>query len=74
MLNVEGRINGDPSVPVALSDDGRKQARRLGDELEDRRHIASAKRAVKRLHRLGVTATAPLALLLYVACATDGCD
>jgi probable phosphoglycerate mutase len=32
-LNVEGRVNGDPAVPVPLTDDGREQARRLGAEL-----------------------------------------
>jgi broad specificity phosphatase PhoE len=32
-LNVEGRINGDPSVPVPLTEDGREQARMLGMEL-----------------------------------------
>ena len=33
MLNVEGRVNGDPSVPVPLSPDGRDQARLLGAQL-----------------------------------------
>ena len=32
-LNVEGRINGDPSVPVRITEDGRAQARALGFEL-----------------------------------------
>jgi broad specificity phosphatase PhoE len=32
-LNVEGRINGDPAVPVALTEDGIEQARTLGLEL-----------------------------------------
>jgi broad specificity phosphatase PhoE len=32
-LNVEGRVNGDPAVPVPLTDDGREQARMLGLEL-----------------------------------------
>ena len=32
-LNVEGRVNGDPSVPVALTDDGKAQAERLGHQL-----------------------------------------
>jgi broad specificity phosphatase PhoE len=32
-LNVEGRVNGDPNVPVALTDDGRAQAALLGHEL-----------------------------------------
>jgi broad specificity phosphatase PhoE len=32
-LNVEGRVNGDPSVDVPLSDDGREQARLLGAQL-----------------------------------------
>ena len=29
-LNVEGRINGDPSVPVPLTETGREEARQLG--------------------------------------------
>ncbi len=33
MLNVEGRVNGDPSVPVPLSADGRDQARLLGAQV-----------------------------------------
>jgi probable phosphoglycerate mutase len=32
-LNVEGRINGDPSVPVPLTEQGRKEAHRLGSQL-----------------------------------------
>jgi probable phosphoglycerate mutase len=32
-LNVEGRINGDPSVPVLLTDEGRAEATRLGTQL-----------------------------------------
>jgi probable phosphoglycerate mutase len=32
-LNLEGRVNGDPSVPVALSDTGRDEARLLGRQL-----------------------------------------
>ena len=32
-LNVEGRVNGDPAVPVPLTDDGRAQARMLGLQL-----------------------------------------
>ena len=32
-LNVEGRINGDPSVPVPLTERGREEARRLGSQL-----------------------------------------
>jgi broad specificity phosphatase PhoE len=32
-LNVEGRVNGDPSVPVPLTDDGRAEAARLGVQL-----------------------------------------
>jgi broad specificity phosphatase PhoE len=35
-LNLEGRVNGDPSVPAPLSEEGRAQADRLGDEL---RHL-----------------------------------
>jgi broad specificity phosphatase PhoE len=30
MLNVERRVNGDPSVDVPLTDDGREEARQLG--------------------------------------------
>ena len=33
VLNLERRVNGDPSVPVALTDEGREQARRLGVQL-----------------------------------------
>jgi broad specificity phosphatase PhoE len=33
VLNVERRINGDPSVEVALSERGKEEARRLGEEL-----------------------------------------
>jgi broad specificity phosphatase PhoE len=32
-LNIEHRINGDPSVPVALTDQGREEARLLGQQL-----------------------------------------
>jgi broad specificity phosphatase PhoE len=31
-LNLEGRINGDPSVPVALTEEGRTEAARLGHQ------------------------------------------
>jgi broad specificity phosphatase PhoE len=33
VLNLEGRVNGDPSVHAPLSDQGRKQARLLGAQL-----------------------------------------
>lgn len=33
-LNFENRINGDPSVPVALTEKGRDEARLLGQELK----------------------------------------
>jgi len=32
-LNVEGRVNGDPSVRAPLTDDGRKAAERLGAQI-----------------------------------------
>ena len=32
-LNFENRINGDPSVPVALTEKGRAEARLLGEQL-----------------------------------------
>ena len=32
-LNVESRVNGDPSVPVPLTEDGRRAAARLGVQL-----------------------------------------
>jgi broad specificity phosphatase PhoE len=35
-LNFEGRINGDPAVPVALTEKGRAEARLLGDQI---RHV-----------------------------------
>ena len=32
-LNIERRVNGDPAVPVALTERGREEARRLGEQL-----------------------------------------
>jgi probable phosphoglycerate mutase len=32
-LNVEGRVNGDPWMPVPLTEQGREEARRLGGQL-----------------------------------------
>jgi 2,3-bisphosphoglycerate-dependent phosphoglycerate mutase len=32
-LNAEGRVNGDPSVPVPLTEEGRAAAARLGEQL-----------------------------------------
>jgi broad specificity phosphatase PhoE len=32
-LNFENRINGDPTVPVALTDEGREEARLLGEQI-----------------------------------------
>ena len=32
-LNVDGRVNGDPAVPVPLTEQGREEARRLGSQL-----------------------------------------
>jgi broad specificity phosphatase PhoE len=32
-LNVEGRVNGDPAVPVPLTEQGRDEAARLGHQL-----------------------------------------
>lgn len=37
ILNVEGRVNGDPTVDAPLSEDGREQARLLGAQLA---HVA----------------------------------
>jgi broad specificity phosphatase PhoE len=34
-LNIEQRVNGDPNVPVGLSDRGREEARRLGEQVEN---------------------------------------
>ena len=34
-LNVEGRINGDPKVPVPLTPEGREEAARLGHQLAE---------------------------------------
>ena len=36
-LNVEGRVNGDPAVPVPLTDEGRDEAARLGHQLRELR-------------------------------------
>jgi broad specificity phosphatase PhoE len=33
-LNLERRINGDPSVPVGLTERGREESRRLGEQVE----------------------------------------
>jgi broad specificity phosphatase PhoE len=33
-LNIERRVNGDPAVPVPLTDRGREEARRLGEQVE----------------------------------------
>ena len=32
-LNLENRINGDPSIPVQLTEKGREEARRLGQQI-----------------------------------------
>jgi probable phosphoglycerate mutase len=32
-LNIERRVNGDPGVPVALTERGRKEARELGEQV-----------------------------------------
>ena len=34
VFNVRGLLNGDPSIPGGLTDEGRAQARRLGERLE----------------------------------------
>lgn len=34
-LNVEGRVNGDPSAPVPLTEQGREEARQLGSQLAE---------------------------------------
>ena len=34
-LNVDGRVNGDPSVPVPLTEQGHAEARRLGTQLAE---------------------------------------
>jgi len=34
-LNAEGRVNGDPTVPVPLTEDGRAEAKRLGHQLAE---------------------------------------
>jgi broad specificity phosphatase PhoE len=35
VFNVRGVLNGDPSIPGGLTDEGRAQARRLGERLRD---------------------------------------
>jgi broad specificity phosphatase PhoE len=37
VFNVRGVLNGDPSIPGGLTDEGRAQARRLGERLRDER-------------------------------------
>jgi broad specificity phosphatase PhoE len=56
-LNLEGRVNGDPAVPAPLSEKGRVQADRLGDEL---RHLPLDLCVHTRFER--TLATAELAL------------
>jgi broad specificity phosphatase PhoE len=34
-LNIERRVNGDPLVPVALTERGREEARRLGEQVAE---------------------------------------
>jgi broad specificity phosphatase PhoE len=37
VFNVRGVLNGDPTIPGGLTDEGRAQARRLGERLKDER-------------------------------------
>jgi len=53
ILNFENRINGDPSVPVALTPRGREQARLLGEQI---RHVPLELCVVTRFGRTHETA------------------
>ena len=53
LLNFENRINGDPFVPVPLTERGREQARLLGEQI---RHIRLDLCAVTRFGRTHETA------------------
>jgi 2,3-bisphosphoglycerate-dependent phosphoglycerate mutase len=57
-LNLEGRVNGDPSVPAPLTEEGRAQADRLGDEL---RHLPLEVCIHTRFQRTRETAEAAVA-------------
>jgi broad specificity phosphatase PhoE len=57
-LNFENRINGDPSVPVSLTQRGREQARLLGEQI---RHIPLELCVVTRFARTHETAEIALA-------------
>ena len=35
VFNIRGVLNGDPSIPGGLTEEGRAQARRLGERLRD---------------------------------------
>jgi broad specificity phosphatase PhoE len=56
-LNVAGRINGDPSKPVPLTDEGRAEAERLGHQLA---HVPFALCIHTRFTRTAETADAIL--------------
>jgi probable phosphoglycerate mutase len=58
MLNVERRVNGDPSVPVPLTDRGQEEARRLGEQVE---HFPLDAGVHTRFPRTRETATIALA-------------
>jgi broad specificity phosphatase PhoE len=41
VFNVRGVLNGDPSIPGGLTDEGRAQARRLGERLRGNASISA---------------------------------
>lgn len=57
-LNVESRVNGDPAVPVPLTEDGRKEAEQLGLQLAN---VPIAICVHTRFHRTLETARIALA-------------
>jgi broad specificity phosphatase PhoE len=56
-LNFENKINGDPSVPVALTEKGREEARLLGQQIA---HVPIELCLVTRFGRTGATAAIAL--------------
>jgi probable phosphoglycerate mutase len=57
-LNLEQRINGDPAVPVALTEQGREEARLLGEQI---RHVPVELCVHTRFGRTRETASIALA-------------
>ena len=55
-LNIERRVNGDPTVPVSLSERGEEEARRLGEQVEHYPFDACVHTRFPRTHETAVIA------------------